>query len=858
MKRLLGTSLAFTTLFAAMLSEAPAAFPTVYLKPVALKQIHSPTTITYAPDGSGRVFVCDQLGKIYIIQGGMMLPTPFLNIASSSNLASNGVPNTGPGPVVSVNTGYSERGLLGLTFHPGFANPLSPGYRKFYVNYNKNYVSGSPDFDPAPPQAGDAVNCVTVIAEFQVSASNPNLADPLSERRLLRFTQPQSNHNGGQVEFGPDGYLYIGTGDGGGANDNGSGHAGSSVSTTSNLGNGQDKTRLLGKILRIDPLDPDGAGPLTYSIPPSNPFVGAGGGVKEEIYAFGMRNPWRFSFDKRPGGTNRCFCGDVGQGRIEEINLITIGSNYGWRYKEGHEFPSFSSSNGTDPMLDPGLGPYIAPIASYAHPGVTTAAPVLPQLGLSVTGGFVYRGTAIPALQGKYVFGDYGSTSGASDGRMMGLEETAPLSGVFTLTQAIPLFGLANPIVGQRILCLGEDEAGEIYVGLKSNAGVLALDPPLTGLPAGGIYKIVPLQSSTASITPNKDNTLFSEPDGYQSISGYPSDARGYLYAGQTGTNFGPYIRRALVSFDVASQLPTGAVIQSAQLVLRATKQGPSSFGTSVTLHRLTETWGEGTSENPSNGTGAQATTGDATWVRRFFDTQSWTTAGGSFNATPSATAAYIYPTTTFASTAQMVSDVQGWVNSPSTNAGWMFRGDETIEESVVQYASLQKGPTPPTLNLTYLTAPAASRFESWLTNYFPANQVGQWVDPEGDIDGDGIKNQIEYAWGFNPTSSDASSDFSTSTAPSVSSPGDTDLTVSFRRDTGATDLTYKLQSSSNLTTWTTIAQSTGGAAAVGQNGGVIVSDAFLSGSIKLVTVRLTIPASEADKKFVRVQVDRQ
>ncbi len=147
--------------------------------------------------------------------------------------------------------------------------------------------------------------------------------------------------------------------------------------------------------------------------------MGAGGGVKEEIYAFGLRNPWRFSFDKRPGGTNRLFCGDVGQGRIEEINLIVSGGNYGWRYKEGHRVSLLLLRHGDQPDARSRAGPYIDPIAMYAHPTVVTS-PVLPQLGLSVTGGFVYRGAAIPALQGKYIFGDYGSTSGASDGRIMG------------------------------------------------------------------------------------------------------------------------------------------------------------------------------------------------------------------------------------------------------------------------------------------------------------------------------------------------------------------------------------------------------------------------------------------------------
>ena len=613
-------------LFVICTSHALAAFPPVHLKPVVLKQIHSPTTITHAGDGSNRLFVCDQPGRIFIVKGGMMLPVPFLDIRDR---------------VFTLTTNYSERGLLGLAFHPGFKDPLSPGYRKFYVNYNKSYVASS---DPAPPVADHTPNCTTVIAEFSVSPADPNVALPGSERRIMLFTQPQSNHNGGQVEFGPDGLLYIGSGDGGSADDNNLGHTGGASGTprpTGGLGNAQDKTNLLGKILRINPQDPDGAGVLNYSIPADNPFVSdPTPGVKKEIYAYGLRNPWRFSFDWRPGGTNRLFCGDVGQGRIEEVNLITSGGNYGWRYQEGTEFPSFSSGALTNPMPRPG-GTLIPPIAMYAHPGAVTN-PALPQLGLSVTGGFVYRGPAIPGMQSKYLFGDYGSTAGASDGRIMGLEETTPGSGAFTLTQAVPLIGQANPVVGQRILSLGEDEAGEIYFGMKTNGGVLQLDG---GLPAGGLFKIVP----TA--------------------------------------------------------------------------------------------------------------------------------------ATP--------------------------------------------------------------------------RFESWLATHFPANPAGQYVDPQEDPDGDGIPNQIEYAYGLNPKSFDtaAATNFTISVNPGPA--GIQSLTITFRRDSLAIDLTYLLQTSGDLNTWITIARSSAGTAAIGTNGGIVTSDQTISSPFQLVTAQENSPAGSSTVRFVRLKVER-
>lgn len=807
---------------------APGAFPTVYLKPVVLKQIHSPTNIVHANDGSGRVFICDQPGRIYILQRGQLLPTPFLDIGSL---------------MVTLGTGYSERGLLGIAFHPGYSNPVSPGYRKFYLNFNKNYQAG---IDPAPPVADHTPNCTTVIAEFMVSLADPNVAELSSQRRVLAFTQPQSNHNGGQLEFGPDGFLYIGVGDGGGANDNNVGHTGGAAGNPpAGLGNGQDRTVYLGKILRIDPLDPDGAGPLTYSIPASNPFFNdPTPNLKKEIYAFGLRNPWRFSFDKRAGGTNRLFCGDVGQGRIEEINLIVAGGNYGWRYKEGVEMPSFSSGNATNPMPNPG-GPFIDPIAMYAHPGVTTN-PVLPQLGLSVTGGFVYRGPAIPALQGKYIFGDYGSTAGASDGRIMGLEETSPGSGVFTFTHAIPLYGLANPVVGQRILCLGEDEAGEIYVGMKTNAGVLQLDG---GLPAGGIYKIVPVQTSNTSFSASKDNTIFAED---LVLGRRYSDGTGHLYAGSTGVNFGPYVRRALVAFDLAA-IPTNATLLSAELRLNLNKLGPSAAGTSLNVHRLTESWGEGTSLG-GGGSGAPATPGDATWERRFFDTLSWTTVGGSFAGTVSATAiANAAGPVSFIS-AQLQADVQSWIATPAGNAGWVLRGDETLENSANRFDSRQTG-TAPALLLSYQSAPPPTHFEMWVATYFPAFQVGQYVDPNGDLDGDGIGNLFEYAFGFSPTAYDAANGISTASAPGPG--GSTDLTMTFRRDSDATELTYRLQTSPDLATWTTIVECVAGAAPTGSNGGIVVSDVALAGSVRLVTARQNLAAPGNAKRFVRMQVVR-
>ena len=810
--------LALTFLLAGS-SSVLAIYPTTYLKPVVLQQFHSPTAVANA--GDGRIFVADQPGRIFVIEGGMMRPTPFLDISNTAT-------NTAHRKVLGLTTNYDERGLLGLAFHPGYGNPASPGYRKFYVNYMKTYQAG---IDPAPPQVGDpTTGGVTVIAEFQVSATDPNAADPTSERKLLSFTQPQTNHNGGGLAFGNDGMLYIATGDGGSSNDNNAGHTGGSAARPSdNLGNSQDKTRYLGKILCIDPLGTNGPGGQ-YGIPVDNPFVGAGGGVREEIYAFGIRNPWGLSFDYGTGGTGRLFCADVGQGRIEEVNLIVSGGNYGWRYMEGTERPSFSST-----MAHPG-GTLIDPIAQYGHPGITGTS--LPLLGLSITGGHVYRGTAIPDLQGKYIFGDYGATAGSPSGRLMGLEETAPSSGVFTLTAAIPMLG-GNPF-SLRIMCMGQDAAGEIYVATKTSAGVQALE---NGLPNGGLYKLMPAPTNPAPITlePVKDNAIFSE--------GELSNATGNLFAGPSSTGDD---RRALLAFDL-SALPAGSRFESAILQLNVNQMGTGTAAQrNSILHKLLESWGEGTSFGATDG--VAATTNDATWTTRFFSTPNlWSTEGGEFNSTIVSSSLAVNGTGTWAwQSAQMVNDVHDWLSAPSGNQGWVLRSDEGTTNTTKRIDSRESasGVRPK------LTLVQAAPFQKWLATYFPSYLTGQWLDPQGDLDGDGITNQIEYAYGFSPLAFNSATQFSVIAGPVAS--GNRTFTTTFRRDTSATDLTYKLQLSDDLASWTTIAESAGGAGATGQNGGVVDSDATLSGSIHLVTVSVTLSGTDTGRQFVRLSVVRQ
>ncbi len=444
------TILTALVLIAACATVCQAAFPPIALQaiPDPSGQLLAPVGMTNAGDGSGRLFVIDQGGKIDIVQNGAVLPTPFLDLSSK---------------LVPLQSGYDERGLLGLAFHPDYSRPGTSGAGKFYVFYS----APSPN---APGTTANPVNCRTTIAEFRVSGSNPNVADPTSERIVLSFDKPQFNHNSGQLAFGPDRLLYIGTGDGGGADDNDAGHTGGSAAKPSGvLGNAQDTTKLLGKILRIDPL---GAQPGQYTIPADNPFVGASS-ARPEIYAYGFRNPWRFSFDTGPGSTGRLFVADVGQNLFEEIDTVQKGGNYGWRAKEGfHAFDPTTPNPRGDTLLDP--------LLEYTHPGQNNGDQVI---GIAVVGGIVYRGTVIPGLAGKYVFGDWSNVFAApGNGTLLGAEETAPDTWSFS---RLDVEGKQNGELGQFVTAFGQDESGELYVVTRTSLG------PTPASATGTIFKIV-------------------------------------------------------------------------------------------------------------------------------------------------------------------------------------------------------------------------------------------------------------------------------------------------------------------------------------------------------------------------------
>ncbi len=399
----------------------------------------SPVGLVAPPDNSGRLFILDQIGQIRIVDaGGSLLSMPFLDLSDRMIPLSTG----------SGAASYDERGLLGLAFHPAFATN-----GRFFVFYSAPRGNDQPaDFDSE-----------NHVSEFRVSG-DPNVADPASETVLMRIGKPQSNHNGGQLAFGPAGYLHISTGDGGGADDNGNGH-------NASTGNSQDKATLLGKILRIDV---NSGSP--YGIPLDNPFL-PDATARPEIFALGVRNPWRFSFDS--GGSRRLFVGDVGQNLTEEINIVRKGDNLGWRIREGAAcFDPASSTNPPSQCAETAAdgAPLVSPIVQYAH-----ANPTGGPSGLAVIGGYVYRGMALPNLAGRYIFGDWSKSFVATDCSIFMAEEDA------NGTWAMQELGINNRLVGrvgEYLRAMGQDAAGELYLLTSKSLGPVGT--------TGSVYRIVP------------------------------------------------------------------------------------------------------------------------------------------------------------------------------------------------------------------------------------------------------------------------------------------------------------------------------------------------------------------------------
>ncbi|NXU43366.1 HIPL2 protein, partial [Drymodes brunneopygia] len=383
--------------------------------------LRNPVLMAHAADRTHRAFVAEQLGLVWVLlPDGSRLEEPFLDIQSI---------------VLATPWLGDERGFLGMAFHPKHKDN-----GKFYIYYS--YMDKK------------RVEKIR-ISELKVLASDANKVDPRSERNLLELEEPAANHNGGQLLFGVDGYLYVFTGDGGKAGD-----------PFGKFGNAQNKSSLLGKVLRID-VDGRSPGGKPYGIPPDNPFV-SDPKARPEVYAYGVRNMWRCAVDRgdpvTKKGRGRIFCGDVGQNRFEEIDLIVKGGNYGWRAKEG--FECYDTKLCHNSSLDD-----ILPIFAYGR-----------RVGKSVTGGFVYRGCESPNLNGLYIFGDFMS------GRLMALQEDEKTDKwkkqdicIGSMT-ACAFPGMISSY-SKFIISFAEDEAGELYF--------MSTSYPSAYAPHGSLYKLI-------------------------------------------------------------------------------------------------------------------------------------------------------------------------------------------------------------------------------------------------------------------------------------------------------------------------------------------------------------------------------
>lgn len=407
----------------------------------------SPVGVVHTGDNSKRLFIIDQIGKIWIVdRDGNRMPNPFLDLTSK---------------LVTLNPNFDERGLLGLAFHPDYKHN-----GKFYVYYSAPPRPGG----PLPPPPNALWNNLARVSEFKVMSGNENMADINSERPILELDDAQGNHNGGTIAFGPDdGYLYIAIGDGGGANDAGVNHVPDWYLPNAG-GNGQDiESNLFGNILRIDVNNGN-----PYSIPADNPFLGKKG--LDEVFAYGLRNPYRFSFDSK--GNHDLIVGDVGQLLYEEINVVKKGRNYGWNVKEGFicfnaassltPFPSCPSvDNFGNSLIDP-----VIVINNFRNPlGGRTATAVI--------GGNIYRGSDLSHTKGKYIFGTFTQSATTINGEL--LVATPRSSGTWTYEE-IALASFPNDL-GQYIKGFGEDRHGELYVTTSTRLG-----------PAGNtgkVYKLV-------------------------------------------------------------------------------------------------------------------------------------------------------------------------------------------------------------------------------------------------------------------------------------------------------------------------------------------------------------------------------
>ncbi|HEV8604857.1 MAG TPA: PQQ-dependent sugar dehydrogenase [Tepidisphaeraceae bacterium] len=377
--------------------------------------------VTIPGDTGNRLFVATHKGFIRLIKNNSLQATSFLD------LTARGFPVVGGGS-------NDERGLLGLVFHPNFYAPEGTPGRGLFYTYTSEAKVGNADF--SHPEIGlTGGDHQSVVREWTVNLNNPDVADAtVAPRVLMRIAEPQSNHNGGALRFGNDGMLYISLGDGGGGDDHSGGINSTTDGHTSPNGNGQDTTNVYGKILRINPTGNNSVNGK-YGVPSDNPFFGSLTSVNE-IFAYGLRNPFRMNFD-RP--TGKLYVGDVGQGAREEVDIVTSGQNYGWAYMEGTRINTIAGRT-----IPPGFTS-VAPIGEYTHAD-----------GHSITGGFVYHGS-VPEFQGKYIFGDYNGTGSA--GRLFYMDQNGGT-----------IFQFNTALSGGLLYALGEDADGELYAMMNTGA----------------------------------------------------------------------------------------------------------------------------------------------------------------------------------------------------------------------------------------------------------------------------------------------------------------------------------------------------------------------------------------------------
>ena len=432
--------------------------PRIGLKLVA-GGLSSPMMLTGAPDITGRLFIVDQVGLVRILtRDGTLLEKPFLDIRDR---------------MVSLAPAYDERGLISMAFHPKFERN-----GRFYVFYSAPLRSSAPR----------GWSCTNRLSEFRVSAADPDVADQASERILLEVDKPSQNHNGGQIRFGPDGYLYIPLGDGGGADDTGPGH-------TPGTGNAQDLTTILGKVLRVD-VDSTNLG-KEYAIPPGNPFVNDKN-VPPEIYATGFRNPSYASFDFYV--SHRYIVASAGQRLFESVFIVLPGGNYGWNIREGtHCFDPAHNAEpkpGPCPITGSRGEPLIGPIVEVGH-----------DLGNTIVGGHLYRGKDNLELTGKYIFGSWSTSFTAGDGSLLvatppegwdigrypdSVSSLTPYDNKMWTTSGFTIANTRNGRINAFVRGFGEDNQHEIYLMISEKAG------PDPGSTTGRVLKMVPVSTLPA------------------------------------------------------------------------------------------------------------------------------------------------------------------------------------------------------------------------------------------------------------------------------------------------------------------------------------------------------------------------